>query len=401
VATGNQPRDKLARKRAARKRRTTSKIAEAQKSAFQRREERRKEQDEKIAKKVEADKRAKAAGRPETGALGATELRPAQPGTTRMQRSEDKESKGGTDLDEGSIAAVNRKIAGLASVVRTEAIAEKKPRALADPSMFGRSDKAIKDRLASLKNAADESRRTALRKTGSAVFMGPKTVETGHAAGRDGLRFGQTASYEIDNIIDKNHLMAWLADEGRFNDIKARAQQAGIGVESYEDVAKLWQSVLDQAASTYSLTGKKVTPWALMSLRGKQMVKGKPQAKTGVSTTIEEMDPAEARLLFEKAAQEHLGRAATKAEIDDFIAKAQTIAKANPLVQNWRQEVGFDGEAVEDSVEVTSKRGGAEAVNAQAQVAAMDMAKQDEEYGAYQAAGFYGPLLFEALQSPV
>jgi len=280
--------------------------------------------------------------------------------------------------------------------------AEQKPRSLADPGLFGGvSDASIKARLTAQKNATDEIRRARLRKEGSAIYMGAKEAAVRRALPGDsefeGGQYRVPKSVQIDNVVDKNQLMAWLADENRFNDIKGRMQKAGLDVESYDDVAKLWKSVLDQAGATYSLTGKKVTPWSLLELRGKQMVGGKPQSKTTISTSIEEMDPSQARLMFEKAAQEFLGRRASNDEIDDFIAKAQTIARQNPQVTKTTTQFGFDGEAVSQA---SVSSGGADATAAAAQLAAQDMAMQDEEYGALQASGYYMPMLLDALGSP-
>lgn len=371
-----------------RTRRSNSKIGDAQKSAFERREERRKKQDEAIA----AQKKLEDAGAPKTGALGPTQLKPRSPNITRMQGS-DESAPGAQGINEAF-----SKISGLVTDLKAEAAVQRRS-ALANTKLYGgTSDKAIKERLAGLKDAADEQRRKGLRKTGSAVYLGKRKITTGHAAGPDGLRFGQTADYEADNIVDKSQLIAWLTDGDHVTKIQAQAQEAGLDVQSYDDVAKLWRSVVEQAAEAYSLTGKRVTPMELIALRGKSAVGGRPASRTTTSTSIEEMDPAQARLMFEKAAQEHLGRRATKAEIDDFIAKAQTIATSNPNVTTTTTQYGFDGEAESQS---SFSRGGADAVAAQSQVAANDMAMEDEEYGAYQAAGFYMPELFRALGSPV
>jgi hypothetical protein len=112
------------------------------------------------------------------------------------------------------------------------------------------------------------------------------------------------------------------------------------------------------------------------------------------------MDPAQAKGMIRNAASQMLGRDPTKAEMEDFIAKAQTIAKANPLVQHWSQSVGFDGNP-DNSLEVTSKSGGMDVATAQAQEAALTQAKQSEDYSAYQAAGVYMPWLMDALASPI
>jgi hypothetical protein len=124
------------------------------------------------------------------------------------------------------------------------------------------------------------------------------------------------------------------------------------------------------------------------------------QKRVSTSTTFDEMAPETARGMLEQTAQNLLGRAPTQSELEDFIAKAQTIARQNPTVTTTTSQVGFDGE-VEQGTSQSVTKGGGQAVTDKAQAAAQDMAKQDEEYGAYQAAGTYFPLLFDALSSPV
>lgn len=388
------------------RRRTNSKIQDAQKSTFERREQDKKRREEAIAKEQAAKKRTGTS----TGPLGNTQMGPAQPGTTRMQRSESKESSSSAalkniqNIDPNSLAEANEKIAGIAAAVRASAIAQKK-RTLADSKMYGISDRNIQARLAALKNAQDETRQRALKEKGNAVYMGQVDSKIRNRLPGDGGDFegGQYRIPEkvaIDNVVGKDDLLAWLSDPKKVEYIKTMAQKAGLDVESYEDIGKLWESVVKQAAQTFSVTGKKVTPWALMQLRGKYAVGGRMQDKVTTSTSIEEMDPAQARLMFEETTSKFLGRAPTKAEIDDFIAKAQTIAKANPRISTTTSRVGFDGE-IEQGSQMTVSRGGQEVVNAQSELAARDMAKDSEEYGSFQAAGTYMPLLFEALQSPV
>jgi hypothetical protein len=302
-----------------------------------------------------------------------------------------------------SMSETANKITGLAIDMRHKNPPTPGQKALADTSLYGGSNKTAASRLSALVDAADKTRRAQLAKTGSAVYMGAK-IANAKIRNKGPERFGEdggTTTQEGpvgDDVRSKDELMSWLADETVFNQIKKRMQSAGLDVQSYDDVAKLWKSVLDQAAATYSTVGKKVTPWALLSLRGKQTVNGKPASKTTVSSSIEEMDPAQARLILEKSASDFLGRSAKPDEIDDFISKAQMIAKQNPNVTKTTTQYGFDGEPVSQA---STSSGGADVVAARAQVAADDAAKQDEEYGAFQAAGTIFPWLTDALAAPV
>lgn len=288
-----------------------------------------------------------------------------------------------------------------ATIRATNAARQKSP--IANPSLYGVSTAKRAENLAARIAAADATV-AASKAKGNAVWMGidpnAPTVKLRRQGPERMDEFGGTTDEAKVQplVMKKDDLLAWLSDDAKVAEIKAAAEKAGFTIESYDDVSKLWNAVVSQAASSYSLSDKQVTPWALIALRGKYLVNGKPADKVTTNTSIDEMDPAQARLMFEQTAQQALGRSPTKAEVDDFIAKAQTIAKENPGVTTTTHHLGIDGNE-ESATSVT--KGGADVVNAKAQVAALDQARQSEDYQAYQAAGNYFPMLFEALSSPV
>lgn len=280
---------------------------------------------------------------------------------------------------------------------------QKKP--LADPSLYGNQQAARAATISRQKEAADQQKFNQLAEKDQAVYMGPGTAKLRRSGPQrmdpEGLGGDTQTVAAGDNIANLDDLMAWLSDPAKVEQIKQVANQAGLAVESFDDISKLWESVVKQAATTYSRTKQKVTPFALIALRGKYVgPDGRNQDQVTTSTTVDEMDPATARATIESAAQSLLGRAPTDHEMQDFIAKAQLIAKDNPQISTTRSKVGFDG-LVQEGTQQTVSKGGADVVKAKADAAAMDMAKQSDDYGAYQAAGTYFPLLFNALQSPV
>lgn len=385
------------KKRAARKPQQSS-VQSAQRAAVQRRLERERER-----KQREADVRQRAAQKPKQAASVVdprTGLTIPAPGPNRpgdpAGRGANLAAQGKSDA--GLIAGLTSGLGKSDPIKPSPPPEEKRP--LANPALFGVSDRSIKDRLTAQKNAIQEQKNAKLKASGGVVYYGSKKEQIRRPQ-RGGEFEGGTnripESVDVDDVRTKDELMTWLADETVFGQIKKRMQDAGLAVESYEDVAKLWKSVVDQAAATFT-AGKKVTPWALLSLRGKQMVGGKPANKTTVSTSVEELDPAQARLMLEKSAGEFLGRAPTKEEVEDFIAKAQTIARANPNVTKTTTQYDFAGDPTSQS---SISTGGADVVSAQSEIAARDAAQQDEEYGAYQAAGVYMPMLMDALASPI
>lgn len=277
----------------------------------------------------------------------------------------------------------------------------KKP--LADPSLYARTQAARAATITRLKEAADAQKFQQLAEKDQAVYMGPGSARMRRSGPqrKDDLGSDIETVQAGDDIQRLDDLVAWLSDPAKVEQIKQVANAAGLNVESFDDISKLWTSVLQQAANTYSRTKQKVTPWALISLRGKYVgPDGRMQDQVTTSTTVDEMDPAAARATLENAAQQMLGRAPTEHELQDFIAKAQQIAKANPQVTTTRSKVGFDGN-VQQGTQQTVSRGGADVVKAKAEQAAKDQAMQSDDYGAYQAAGTYFPLLFDALNSPV
>lgn len=396
MATRKKPVKRPAKKAAAKKP-ANSKIGEARKAAVERRLER-----DTLGQQSQAEKNRLEAERIRKG-----ELRPPEKKADSKQPYSVGQGKAPENPREGinhSLSDAAQKIVGLSAPVMEsmQAKARTEKKALSNPALYGVSNKDRAAKISALMQAQQDQANQAVKKTGDAVFMGQKKLKIRSPGPRrfdDENPDGTTTEAGPDDILTKQELLSWLADPEKLAQIKTVANGAGIAVETYDDIAKLWGSVVDMAASSYSFAGKKVTPWSIIQLRGKYMgADGKPSSKTVTSTSIDEMSPEQARLLFERTASDQLGRSATKSEIDDFIAKAQTIAKANPAVTKTVQQMGFDG-TVESQTSTTT--GGAEAVNAKSQIAAMDQAKQSEDYAAYQAAGNYFPMLFEALNSPV
>jgi hypothetical protein len=238
-----------------------------------------------------------------------------------------------------------------------------------------------------------------IKTQGRAVWMGTKSIKIRSQGPQRMDEGGKDYTMEKggDDVVTKEELMSWLTDDAKVKQIMAFAQKAGLDVQTYDDAAKLWGSVVDMAASSYSFAGKQVTPWAIIQLRGKNSGPGgRPKDRLVTQKTIDEVSPADARLMFEKSAADQLGRSPTKAEVDDFIAKAQTIAKTHPDISYTTQHMGFDGNV--ESQDVRNSPGGSQSLQAQA---ALDQAKQSEDYSSYQAAGVYMPWLMDALASPI
>lgn len=393
-----KPARRPAKKKPAKKA-TNSKVEEARRAAVERRLERDTLHQKATAERTRLQQEARKKG----------EIRPPEKGVDSSQAysvaSGEKPPENPREGINHSLSDAANKITGLATPLiksaQAKAALERKP--LSNPELYGASTKTRAAKLAEIMNAQTEQAMAQVKKAGNAVFMGQKKGKIRVAGPQrmdpEGLPGGDTVTETVgDEILTKQELLSWLSDETKVAQIKDVANKAGINVETYDDIAKLWGSVVDMAASSYSLAKKKVTPWSIIQLRGKYMgPDGRPKSRVTTSTSIDEMSPEEARLMFERAAMDQLGRQPTKAEIDDFIAKAQTIARQNPAVTTTTSQMGFDGNVVSQTSRTV---GGSDEVAAKSQLAALDQARQSEDYAAYQAAGNYFPMLFEALQAP-
>lgn len=414
MATKKRP----ARKKAPAKK-SNSKISDAQKAAVQRRLERDTLRQQSVAESNRVGNGAKL--EPRTGTPMANSGRGVDQGkiaerdvgtaaskaaneTVNRLRNLPAGMKNRSGQGNQSLSEAANKIAGLAAPIakdRQAAAAERNraANALADPKLYGNSNKNRAAKIAELQNAYTQQATQQIKTQGRAVWMGPKTIKVRSQGPQRQDENGNTTTNEVggDEVVTKEELMSWLTDDAKVKQIMQAAQKAGLDVQTYDDAAKLWGSVVDMAASSYSFAGKKVTPWSIIQLRGKNAgPNGRPADRNVTTTTVDEVSPADARKLFEQTAQNQLGRAPTKAEVDDFIAKAQTIAKSNPNIQYTTQHLGFDGEV--QSQDVRNSPGGSDALQEQA---AMDQAKGSEDYSAYQAAGVYMPWLMDALASPI
>jgi hypothetical protein len=262
-------------KKATAKKQSNSNIQAAQKATT----EARKARAEQTQAKTEHGQRAADAAKL-AAAQAAVDPRQARPPVLSQNVKPGQRKPGEAPAAKGLSQAAN-KIAGLASGIMQQHEAQTRP--LADASLWGNnSDKNRAAKLTALMSAQDKTRVAQLTKTGNAVYMGPKQANA-KVRNRGPERIGEDGSDTSqigpvgDNIVTKDELMSWLSDEANFNKIKTAAQKAGMDVQSYDDVAKIWTAVVNQAAATYSTTGKKVTPWALLQLRGKTMVGGKPR----------------------------------------------------------------------------------------------------------------------------
>lgn len=174
----------------------------------------------------------------------------------------------------------------------------------------------------------------------------------------------------------------------------AHVELAGHDTRNMPDgkLAALWGSYVSQAAEYYK-AGVNITPWDIMSKDGQQReayIKT-PRTVTQSSTSYDLSTEGDARAIFYTAAQQLLGRDPTKAETRDFQKALNAMERANPTVTTSTSN--YVGDELQSQTSTT--QGGVK--EGARQMEAMDMAKADPEFGAYQASTTYFDAMMDML----
>lgn len=166
-------------------------------------------------------------------------------------------------------------------------------------------------------------------------------------------------------------------------------------------VQKLWESAVDEAAN-YRAAGKEnVTPWDAVRVAadfggGPGSKKGGfTGSKTQRSQSVDLTDPTTARAMVNDVLSRRLGREATDDEVRAFTETLNAAERANPTITETIAQYRA-GDLVNQS---STTSGGLSAAGKQRVLDEEAMAAP--EYGAYQAAAFYAPLLMQAISAPV
>lgn len=173
----------------------------------------------------------------------------------------------------------------------------------------------------------------------------------------------------------------------------------GVDVSNMNDGALLayWERYIDRAAQKYD-AGINMNPFGVLNLDVEQRLKWQtqdqkqPKTITQTSSQTQLSTSADARAIYQTAAQQLLGRDPTSEEVSGFLTLLNSQERSNPQITTTTSNYDAEGKLTTQS---SVSEGGlsAEARN----LAATDMAKQNPEYGAYQAATTY----MDALKSMV
>lgn len=216
-------------------------------------------------------------------------------------------------------------------------------------------------------------------------------------------------------------------DPKQYEAYRSRMITAGvIGVDGTgADMQQAWMRALDASATAYA-AGTMLTPWDAIDLLGQgygdpnnpeNFTGTKTQSVNSRSTTsdtnraVDLSSASEARAFLLQAAEQQLGRAATKDEIAAFRAALNNEEKANAevtkststSVRTGTQSTTFEaGEATgsSDNTNTSSSSDTTRTGGMDRGQFAVDYARSADDYAEYQAATTYMNTLFAALASP-
>lgn len=187
-------------------------------------------------------------------------------------------------------------------------------------------------------------------------------------------------------------------------DVAKKMRSAGFSIgdqgDTFGDILKTWQSMVERASRTYVLSGGQnaVTPWDMLSLyKRENKDAGILDADGNVVQvekvkTVNDLTEGQAWNILRQTMQETFGRDPSDDEISEFLSAANADAAANPTMSTRTTTIN---EAGQTSVAEDVTKGGYTAEDAQK--AAYDDMKDDTEYAEYQSATTYFNALVSAL----
>lgn len=223
-----------------------------------------------------------------------------------------------------------------------------------------------------------------------------------------GFREGNdtTAGEEIETskaqTVERALNLPYLWDEDEVDEALKRMQDAGLQVESFEDVTQVWGALVDRAAKTFTLSEgeRKVTPWDVLDLikREDQTAlgdkDGDPENFTHTSTSrsVQDISEGEAWSVLQSNLSRMLGRDPSDQEVRDFTHRMNSLAARNPAISKTISTYKDGRLTNSTTTEVDSGFTPDDMVKD-----SYDAAQADPEYGAYQAASTYFNATMQAI----
>jgi hypothetical protein len=218
-----------------------------------------------------------------------------------------------------------------------------------------------------------------------AQFDTPQGLREGNdAAGPSELTKAQTVTRALNQ--------PYLWDEEELDSAMKRMQDAGLDVKSFDDVNSVWQSLVERAAKTFTISEgeKKVTPWDVLDLieREDEAANGgeDPENFTHVSTSksIQDITEGEAWSVLQSNLSRMLGRDPSDQEVRDFTHRMNTLAARNPAISKTISTYK-DGRLTNSTTREVESGFTADDM----MMDSYEQAQANPEYGAFQAASTY------------
>lgn len=226
------------------------------------------------------------------------------------------------------------------------------------------------------------------------VFMGRKSQLGG--AEQESRRFtpGPTPQVpDVKNYQDAvNQFYTW--DDNTKQQFRAQLALAGANTDQMTDMqlAKAWESYVAQSGAYWQNgNGRGLTPWDILAMDRTNREKQGPTKTTSTSTALDISTRQDAQAIAQSAARSLLGRDPTQSEITKLLGTLNQYERNNPRVTTSEsiQQPGGGGS------QTSTTTGGVS--DAARQVLAQEQAKQNPEYGAYQAATTYYEAMMQVL----
>lgn len=240
---------------------------------------------------------------------------------------------------------------------------------------------------------------------GDALVPGARRSVQGFTEEDDALENVQAQWFEVAGDDEKMGKWARLLYENGHIDEEDMAD--------YYTLQKMWFSMAEESANLWTTGKKAVGIWdaprflsgaAWLGDSENQRLRGAAGATTGfvgsrtsVSKSVDLTDPLSAKALVNYTLSKALGREANAEELAAFTGALNSYESANPSISTTTATYsGEEGDSPDTSTVTT---GGV--TQDAAQQLLSDKARENPEYGAYQAATTYANALFASLSSPV
>lgn len=193
----------------------------------------------------------------------------------------------------------------------------------------------------------------------------------------------------------------YLWDEEELDSAMKRMQDAGLDVKSFDDVNSVWQSLVERAAKTFTISEgeKKVTPWDVLDLieREDESANGalrEDENFTHVSTSksVQDISEGEAWATLQSNLSRMLGRDPSDQEVRDFTHRMNSLAARNPAISKTISTYK-DGRLTNSTTREVESGFTADDMMQDS----YEQAQANPEYGAFQAASTYYNAAISAL----